>query len=82
MITQRLHARKSALMLAHVNQVLHYWRRHPSHAAWIVGVLVVASAVTTAVWSVADGLWLRPLPFTNPEQLVTVGWTTTIVLLL
>lgn len=38
-------------------------------------MLVVASAVTTAVWSVADGLWMRPLPFANPERLVTLGWT-------
>lgn len=59
-----------------LNQLVHYWRRHPSHALWIVSVLVLASAVTTSVWSVAQGLWLRPLSFTDPERLVTVLWTT------
>lgn len=63
-------------MPVQLNQFAHYWRRHPSHAVWIVGVLVVASSVTTAVWTVADGLWLRPLPFASPEQLVTLAWTT------
>ncbi len=63
-------------MREHLAPLVHYWRRHPSQAVWIVGVLVVASGVTTAVWTVADGLWLRPLPFASPERLVTVGWTT------
>lgn len=58
-----------------LSQLVHYWRRHPAQATWVVGVLVVASAVTAAVWTVAEGLWLRPLPFASPEQLVTLSWT-------
>jgi predicted permease len=69
-------AKNPAPMTTIPSHLGHYWRRHPSHALWIVGVLVVASAVTTAVWSVAQGLWLQPLPFADPERLVTALWTT------
>jgi putative ABC transport system permease protein len=43
---------------------------------WMVGVLAVAVAVSTATWSIAYGLWIERPPFAAPDRLVSLGWTT------
>lgn len=49
-------------------------RRRPVGAIAGIVVLAVSIAVTTSMFSVVDGLLFRPLPFTEPEQLVSVGY--------
>jgi predicted permease len=44
-------------------------------AAWMVAVLAVAVAVSTATWSIVYGLWIERLPFAEPDRLVSLGWT-------
>src|SRR5687767_10496555 len=45
-------------------------RRSPAYAAVAVLTLALGIGVTTAVFSVVDGVLLRPLPFPAPERLV------------
>jgi predicted permease len=40
-------------------------------------VLTVAGAVTITAWTMTWGLWLKPLPFPEPDRLVSPGWTQT-----
>jgi predicted permease len=47
------------------------WRRKALFAA-VVMPLALALAVNNALFSVADGLLLRPLPFQDPERLVAL----------
>ena len=58
-----------------MRQALGFWLRHRLQAAWMVTVLAVAVAVSTATWSIAYGLWIERPPFTDPDRLVSVGWT-------
>ena len=50
-------------------------RREPASTALIVAMLVVGIAGTTAVFSVYNALFLRPLPFDEPERLVSLDET-------
>lgn len=44
-------------------------RRQPVFSAIAIGTLGLGIGVTTALFSVIDAAWLRPLPFSKPEQL-------------
>lgn len=45
-------------------------RRRPGFTLAVVGTLALGLGASTAIFSVLDGLMLRPLPFQHPEQLV------------
>jgi len=47
-------------------------RRSPGYAAVSVGTLALAIGATTALYSVIDGVLLRPLPYRDPERLVVI----------
>lgn len=47
-------------------------RRRPAFAAAVVGTLGLGFGAAAAVLSVAYAVWLRPLPFADPEALVRV----------
>jgi putative ABC transport system permease protein len=51
--------------------------RHPGFALTAVITLALGIGATTAIFSVVNSVLLRPLPFPNPERIVSVGvlWT-------
>jgi putative ABC transport system permease protein len=49
-------------------------RRNPGFSASVVLTLALGVGATTAIFSVVNGVLLRPLPVPDPEQLVFVGW--------
>ena len=50
-------------------------RRSPGFAITAILTLAFGIGATTAIFSVVDGVLLRPLPFANPSRLVTLGDT-------
>ena len=48
-------------------------RRAPGFTAAVVASIALGIAATTAIFSVADAVLLRPLPYHRPERLVTVS---------
>src|SRR4030095_6196251 len=47
-------------------------RRHPAHVAFSTVSLALAVGATLAVFTVVNALWLRPLPYPEPDRLVTL----------
>lgn len=47
-------------------------RRHPAYVAFGTVSLALAVGATLAVFTVVNALWLRPLPYPEPERLVTL----------
>ena len=47
--------------------------RTPLFTAGVVCTLGVALAVAMLTFAIVDGVWLRPLPYTNPDRLVSIS---------
>jgi hypothetical protein len=60
-------------LLADIRYALRQLRRAPSFALTAVFTLAVGIGATTAIFSMVEGVLLRPLPFHDPGRLVAVG---------
>jgi predicted permease len=60
-------------MVSDLKLVLRQLRRTPGFTLTAVLMLAFGIGATTAIFSIVDGILLRPLPFAHPEQLVTLG---------
>src|SRR5688572_20389438 len=47
-------------------------RRNPGFTATVVLTLTLATGATTSIFSVVNGVLLRPLPFADPDRLVQI----------
>ncbi len=56
-------------MLRDLRQALRLFRRHPSFAALTVLTLALGIGASTAIFSVFDSVFLRPLPYEAPHRL-------------
>src|SRR5262245_26962498 len=57
-------------MLQYVRLALRRMRRNPLFALSAAGTLALGVAATTSIYTVVDGVLLKPLPFPRPETLV------------
>jgi putative ABC transport system permease protein len=64
--------RKAPMKLQDLRLALRQLRRRPMFATGIVGMLGLGIGATTAIFSVVNGVLLKPLPFPNPDQIVQV----------
>ena len=60
-------------IFADVKLVFRQLRKSPGFATTAVLMLAFGIGATTAIFSIVDGVLLRPLAFPHPEQLVTLG---------
>src|ERR1700681_3922890 len=60
-------------LVADLRQALRGLGRSPGFAAAAIGILALGLAATTAVFSVADAVLFRPLPYQRPRQLVAIN---------
>ncbi len=59
-------------MLSDLRQALRFLIRTPGFTALIVVVLAVGIGITTAIFSIVDGVLFKPLPFGDPSRLVAL----------
>jgi predicted permease len=60
-------------VLQDVRVALRQLRKFPGFTLTVVVTLALGIGATTAVFSLIEGILLRPLPFSNPERLVVLG---------
>ena len=60
-------------ILSDLKLVFRQLRKSPGFAATAVLMLAFGIGATTAIFSIVDGVLLRPLPFPNASRLVTLG---------
>ena len=66
---------RSLNVLSAVKLALRQFRQHPTFALVTVLVLGLGTGAATTVFTIVDSVVLRPLPYANPDELVTL-WDT------
>ncbi|HET7219828.1 MAG TPA: ABC transporter permease, partial [Vicinamibacterales bacterium] len=66
---------RSFLVFSAVRAALRQFRHHPGFALITVLVLGIGTAAATTVFTIVDSVVLRPLPYRQPDRLVTL-WDT------
>ena len=51
------------------------WRRRPALAAIAIATIAIGIGAATSIYSVVDGVLLRPLPLPDPSRIVAI-WQT------
>src|SRR2546427_6803877 len=64
-----------ALLTTQLRQVLRRFGRAPIFTAVTLLTLAVGIGANTAIFSVVEGVLLKPLPYPHPEELVAVRLT-------
>jgi putative ABC transport system permease protein len=60
-------------ILQDVRVALRQLRKFPGFTLTVVVTLALGTGATTAVFSLVEGILLRPLPFSHPDRLVVLG---------
>ena len=68
---------RSLNVLSAVRLAVRQFRQHPTFALVTVLVLGLGTGAATTVFTVVDSVVLRPLPYTDPDRLVTLWDTNT-----
>src|SRR3984957_7528401 len=58
--------------LSDVRYAIRMLGRNPGFAAIVILILAVGIGANTAMFSIVDGVLLRPLPFSDPDRLYAV----------
>ncbi len=59
-------------MLSDVRYALRTFRRAPGFYSLVVAILGLGIAFSVAIFSLVDGILIRPLPYSSPQRLVTL----------
>ena len=60
-------------MLTDIRLAFRRLRAGPVFAAGVIGTLALGLAAATSMYTVVDGVLLKPLPFSEPDRLVRIG---------
>src|SRR5271166_3775071 len=63
-------------MLTSIHHALRVLRKDPVFTAVAIGSLAIGIGATSAMFSFADSMLLRPLPVTRPDRVVAINTAT------
>lgn len=69
---QERRARFRLYLLPDFRYALRRWRRRPAFALTAILTLAIGIAAASAIFSIVDGVLLRPLPWKDPDSLVVI----------
>jgi predicted permease len=73
--TRATKRRRVPVFIPDLRFALRSFRRQPATTSLVVGMLALGIAANTAVFTLLNGLYLRPFPFPEPDRLVYLNET-------